>query len=364
MQVINGILYDDNGQPIGGGGGGGGGGNFNGLPIAGAGGGASPSGPAAQPTLSDAAPGQTFAGFGASDLSQYFGITPDQANALASLANTGQASSGLQGIDPNRLSSGGDIQWGLEHLSEHPMGSHYHNNFLDSVAGNVLLNFATGGYYGLGKGLYNASQSGKFSDAWGGFNQLGPYGGTVYPVNKQAGTAGNLAGAGAGIGAGLTGGAGASGGTSGAALDTGPGAMVGVNDAGEKLYLVKTGTGVTEMTAEQAAQAGIPAMTTGGMGTPGSPGGSTGAALGASAGSQLAKMLPSGGGAAGTPSAFPQGGAFPGGPSPSQLSAIASEKHPGLAPWYRLRQQGQMPPGGIAENSMNAIAQNPQMWSR
>src|SRR5512146_1695189 len=138
-----------------------------------------------------------FAGFSSQDLADFFGISPTQAAALALVAMGGAPSADLQGIDPSRLNPGGDIVGGLQHLSEHPKGSHYHGDF---NVKDIGLNLATGGFYGLGKGLYNTTQTGKLSDAFGGLNQLGPWGSTVAPVNKNIAMTGNLIGAGAGIG--------------------------------------------------------------------------------------------------------------------------------------------------------------------
>lgn len=49
----------------------------------------------------------------------------------------------------------GDIPWGMQHLAEHPAGSHYHGDF--NVV-NIVANVATGGLYGVATGLIQAAQ--------------------------------------------------------------------------------------------------------------------------------------------------------------------------------------------------------------
>lgn len=334
----------------------------------------------------------TYAGFGAPDIASYLGVTPEQAAMLINIYQGGSpteaqrqqlAQMARTPIDPSGPSGASDelsgIQWGMQHLAEHPMGSHYRGDFnplAPGIAQNILLNIATGGYYGLGKGLLDASQSGKVGSGLASFNNLGPYGSLVNPVSPQAAQAGNLAGAGAGVGGAVgaeggfqTGGYGAS---AGSTLDP---AYFGYDPS----TLASMGT--TEFGQFAGGIPNNPALLGGApaAGLAGTPGGSAGAggassmtgpSLGAAGAYQLSKMLGSSGapGMPSTPAAFPIGGAMPGGPSPQQIGALASEKHPGLAPWYGMRQKGQMPPGGLAEpanaEAMNTMFQNPQMWAR
>lgn len=229
---------------------------------------------------------------------------------------------------------------------------------------DVVANVGTGGLYEAGKGIAEGRPLQAAST-------LGPFGSVVQPtLGTGPALAGDLIGAGAGIGGALAGGGSSS--LGGGVADFGPGPMVGVDVNGAPLYLVKTAAGVSEMTAGQAAAAGIPSFTAGGLaggalaGAGG--GGGTGALMGAGAGgtaAQLAQALTAQPGM-NIPSAFPTGGALPGGPTPAQLGAVASEKHPGLAPWYAMRQRGQQPPGGIAEPGSTAalgiMNQNPNLW--
>ena len=153
-----------------------------------------------------------------------------------------------------------------------------------------------------------------------------------------------------------------------------PGAGTGseflVNAPGGGVIQFTPGGSISTIVEPGAAGIGAAGSAAGGTGS-----GMTGAALGAGAAYQGGKMLSgllSGGSPGGPniPAAFPVGGALPGGPTPAQLGAIASEKHPGLAPWYGMRQKGQTPPGGIAEptggsqEAMAMMMQNPAMWMR
>lgn len=223
---------------------------------------------------------------------------------------------------------------------------------------DVVANVATGGLYGAGQAAYDVA-SGKqdvLSGLTSGANQLGPYGAAVYPVSPTAATVGNLIGAGAGIGGGGLGGGGfgTAGSAGGGAVDLGPGAMVGVTDAGEPLYLIKTAAGVSTMTAGEAAAAGIPTMTAVGLGAGAltGGGGATGAALGGAVGQQLGQQFL---GQIGSPfTATPVGGGYTGGTgqlTPQQLAALSamqSEQHRGLAPTFEQRMKGQPVSPGIA----------------
>lgn len=147
-----------------------------------------------------------YAGFNPQQLASFFGITPEQATALIGVASGGPSSTdsqtALQGLDPNRFAPSGDIATGLQHLAEHPEGSHYHGDFdIGDIAGNV----ATGGLYGAAKAGFGAvtGQQDLLSAARSGLNQLGPWGSSTYNIPQygpQIAETGNLIGAGAGIG--------------------------------------------------------------------------------------------------------------------------------------------------------------------
>lgn len=313
-----------------------------------------------------------FAGFAPGDLAAYFGVSPAQGLAIMDLANQSQLSpadlAALGGLPQSRFSPGasgpdagyGDIAWGLQHLSEHPAGSHYGGDF--SVK-DLALNFATGGYYGLGQSVYNAA-TGKgnvVGDLKAGLNQLGPYGSVTYPISPKLAETGNAV---IGVAAGLAGGFGAAGGFGGSGaeagaagagpgVDLGPGAFMGVNASGESLYLVKTASGVVEMTAQQAEAAGIPSLT--GAGASGISGSQ--ALANAQTGQQVLGLA--GRFAGGSQQlTSPIGGAYTGtGTSGQQLtpqqraaliSAMQSEPHRGLAPSFESRQAGKQEDQGIA----------------
>src|SRR5215469_16430008 len=78
--------------------------------------------------------------------------------------------------------------------------------FLGGDLGQIGANLATGGLYGVGQAAVGAAEGKPLLGQVGAaFNQLGPYGGAVYPVSPAAATAGNIAGSLAGgIGGGLS----------------------------------------------------------------------------------------------------------------------------------------------------------------
>src|SRR5437016_1169510 len=105
----------------------------------------------------------TFAGFTPQNIGAYFGVSPQAAEGIINLGNgtpvTGLPADqrvALSKVDPKRFKPGatsynqgfGDIVWGLNHLAEHPAGSHYHGDF--NVA-DLVANVATGGLYGVAK---------------------------------------------------------------------------------------------------------------------------------------------------------------------------------------------------------------------
>jgi len=297
---------------------------------------------------------QDFAGFTAQDIGAYFGLSPENAQALIDL-NTGQAVPKAQQPWVQQEARGGgfaDFQPGLEHLVEHPKGSEYHGDFNPT---DTLANIATGGLYGLGQAAYGglSGQQNLFDAAKSGLNQLGPFGSATYNIpgyGPQIAQTGNLIGAGAGIGGGGIGGGGF-----GAATPTGQ-YYAGAQD----LIVNVPGGGVGAFTpgAEGGVHMFDPALGGfSGSGVGGAAGGSTvGSAIGATTGQQLANML---GGQ--SPLALPQGGAAPGGLggpqgglTPAQvaaLSAMNSEAHRGLAPSFESRMRGMQQGPGIAGNA-------------
>jgi hypothetical protein len=115
----------------------------------------------------------TFAGFAPSNIAAYFGVSPIAAEGIISLGNGSTIAAlpanertALQALNPNRFKPGatgptqgfGDIPWGLDHLAQHPLGSHYHGDF--NVV-DLVANVATGGLYGVGKVAVNVVETGK-----------------------------------------------------------------------------------------------------------------------------------------------------------------------------------------------------------
>lgn len=307
----------------------------------------------------------TFAGFAPSNIAAFFGVSPEQAQAIIALANNQQlspaAQASLQTIG-GRFAQGGDIMGGLQHLAEHPMGSKYHGDFNPT---DTIANIATGGLYGLGQAGFDAvtGKQDLLSAARGGLNQLGPWGASTYNIpgyGHQIAETGNLIGAGAGIaggGAGTfsTSGFGAAGAEApyyagSAAMSSVPGATVGFDAAGNPLYQVATATGKGAMTAEQAAAAGVPSM---GGGSIAAAGGGFSPSVGGAAGYQLAQML---GGASplsmpamGAPMAGAQGGGTAvAAMNPALGGASQNDPHLGLAPRFEARQRGSREAPGLS----------------
>jgi hypothetical protein len=265
-----------------------------------------------------------YAGFTPQDLAAYFGVSGPQAQAILDLTGGGALSAAdqqaLQGLPVSRFGTGGDIQGGLQHLEEHPKGSHYHGDFNPT---DMLANIATGGLYGFGQAAYKglSGQQDLFGAARGGLNQLGPWGSSTYNIpgyGHQIAETGNLIGAGAGIGAGGFSsfspagfgaeGASAGGAGAGAGAATAGGAARGAVDpiyfGFEPGTLESAGTTEFGQFAGGVPGAGFSGGAAGALGgAVGSPG--TGALLGGS----LAQML----GGASPLAAFPQSGAGPGG---------------------------------------------------
>lgn len=262
-----------------------------------------------------------------------------------------------------------NISAGLDYLAGHPKGSK-HQGFNPT---NLLANFATGGLYGVGKGAMKAINTGKVgagvADAAASYGLAGsvlqPTVGTENSLKLQALVSAGALGA-AGPGAFSTSGFGAAAeGASpyyagaGGVMDLGPGAMVGVDSAGNPLYQGATAFGKGAMTAEQASAAGIPSLTAGGIAGM-SGGGDAGAALGVSAAKQGMDLL-----GGGSPLSMPQMGARPagpfggGGPSQAQLAAMGaqqSEAHRGLAPNFQNRMAGKQEQPGLANSQDLSLA--------
>lgn len=118
-------------------------------------------------TLSDALGTTTYAGFTPTDIAAYFGQPTKTAAAQALI----DAANGVK-ISPARAalilqtwsqaSLSGPIKAGLQHLAQHPKGSHYHGdiNVLDTIK-NIALNIATYGLYSIGKSTVNIAKGGK-----------------------------------------------------------------------------------------------------------------------------------------------------------------------------------------------------------
>lgn len=99
---------------------------------------------------------ETFAGFETPDISKYFGVSPVQGHAIIQLATGADVNAlpsteleALQKIGPARFKPGatsydqgfGDIPYGLQHLSEHPKGSHYAGDFNISFSSFNIVKF-------------------------------------------------------------------------------------------------------------------------------------------------------------------------------------------------------------------------------
>lgn len=119
----------------------------------------------------------TYAGFTTTDLSAYFGISKVAAQGLINLAAgmpvanlPDDQKAALAAINPARFKPGasgpnqgyGDIPWGMQHLNEHPKGSHVSGGVLNIVK-NIGLNLATGGLYSIAKGALNVIQGGNLA---------------------------------------------------------------------------------------------------------------------------------------------------------------------------------------------------------
>lgn len=121
--------------------------------------------------------GLTFAGFTNIDISNYMGVSPLAASAIIAMGS-GKSLKSLPlswqiavaqipkiRFDPRYAGSHtpgkGDIPWGLQHLAEHPAGSHYHGDF--NVT-DVILSVATGGLYAQVKAFANIAQGGSLID--------------------------------------------------------------------------------------------------------------------------------------------------------------------------------------------------------
>ena len=232
---------------------------------------------------------------------------------------------------------------------------------------DLAANFSTGGLYGVGKGAEKAINTGKVgAGAADALASYGTFGSIAQPTigtrntlladSLIAGGALGAAGPGAFSASGF--GAAAEGATpyyAGAGLmDLGPGAMVGVDAAGNPLYQAAAAAGKGAMTGAEAAASGIPSLTAGGVaGALGGGGGQAGALLGANTAYQGAQMALGPGGA--SPLSMPTGGAYPGGSGggltaaqQASLSAMNSEAHKGLAPTFENRMKGRPTGPGIA----------------
>lgn len=109
----------------------------------------------------------TFAGFTPANIAAYFGVNTIAAQGIIALGNGSPAAAlptdqkaALASLNPARFKPGattynqgfGDIVWGLDHLAQHPAGSHYHGDFNIT---DLVANVATGGLYGVAKAGFN-----------------------------------------------------------------------------------------------------------------------------------------------------------------------------------------------------------------
>jgi hypothetical protein len=116
--------------------------------------------------------GQTYAGFPPANIAAYFGVSRVAATGIINLANghtlTDAQKDAILMIGPRRFKPGatgphqgyGDITWGLAHLAQHPMGSHYHGG-VGNIFKNIALNMATGGLYQVAKSGLLIAKGGK-----------------------------------------------------------------------------------------------------------------------------------------------------------------------------------------------------------
>jgi hypothetical protein len=136
----------------------------------------------------------TYAGFSATNLSAYFGISYAAADALINLANgvplSDAQQAAIRAINPNRFAPGasgpnqgyGDITWGLAHLAQHPLGSHYHSG-IGNIFSTIGLNLATGGLYTIGKSAVGVAKGGSITEAAKtGLAVYGPAGSVLQPA--------------------------------------------------------------------------------------------------------------------------------------------------------------------------------------
>lgn len=105
--------------------------------------------------------GGTFAGFPAQNIANYLGVSLIQAEGIINMANgapvTPEQAAALSSFSQTRFNN---VQGGMQHLAEHPMGSHYHGG-IGNLVKNIALNFATGGLYSIAKAAVNVAQGGK-----------------------------------------------------------------------------------------------------------------------------------------------------------------------------------------------------------
>lgn len=123
-------------------------------------------------TLGDSLGQATYAGFPAANIAAYFGVSTLAAQGIINLANgaklTEAQKAAVLALGPKRFKPGasgphqgyGDITWGLAHLAQHPMGSHYHGG-IGNLFKTIALNVATGGLYSVAKAGINIAKGGK-----------------------------------------------------------------------------------------------------------------------------------------------------------------------------------------------------------
>src|SRR5712692_10062038 len=130
--------------------------------------------------------GPTFAGFTGQDIGDFFGYrgaTVGQALIDVVVNKTvtpAQAALLKKTFSPETFRT--VIPQGLQHLNEHPKGSHYHGDFnINPVT--LIANVVTGGLYQLSKGAFDVVTGGKIiPNLKTGFASYGPAGSVLQPT--------------------------------------------------------------------------------------------------------------------------------------------------------------------------------------
>jgi hypothetical protein len=335
-----------------------------------------------------------FYGFNPQQVGAYLGVDPKTAQWLMAIGQGGQPTyaqtqqlqamanqhGGQYGLGAtNALES---VQRGLQHLAEHPQGSHYSGTFNVGDFGKDFASLGSAGLYNGQKNRFNIPFSGNevltFDEALANVGTGGQFRSELdknfgSPEARMAGSAAAVLGA---AGAGGF----AAGSEAGASAGTGMGASRGGIEAGATSgtpYYGGVGSAFNTAPLEGGEFAAVPtsangygAASYGAGGTPSLLAGASGAEpgfsgmgamLSSSAAQSAASLL---GGQ--SPLAMPQGGSTPnvggggGQLTPQQiaaLSAMNSQAHRGLAPSFEARMRGQSSGPGIAGDAFNQFGQ-------